>query len=109
MKDEIVSKTDIMDVLVLHLDRSVCRGVRGVPVTRRWEHLADQFKVPDEIKRECENFTGNQLSPSEALFDHLCAAYDSLTIGEIKSYLKKLGRNDVFRLRKNTSRLKGKH
>ena len=108
MKDVIVSKTDIMDVLVLHLDRSVCPGLRGVPVTQRWEHLADQFKVPDDIKRQCESFSG-KLSSSEALFEHLCAAFDSLTIGELKSYLKKMGRNDVVTELEKNSRLQSKN
>lgn len=95
MKDNIVNKVDIMDVLTLHLDRSACPGFRGVPVSKRWEHLADVYKVPDETKRQCDNFTGNQLTPSEAMFECLRTMYDFLAIKTLKSYLKKLGRNDV--------------
>ena len=65
-KDKIVSREDAMDVLILHLDRSVCLAP-GIPATQRWEHLADQFKVPDDVKSQCANFSG-KLSSSESLF-----------------------------------------
>ena len=107
MKDIIVSKVDIMDVLTLHLDRSACPGLRGVPVSKRWEHLADVFKVPDEIKRQCENFTGNQLTPSEAMFECLCTTYDVLTMKKLKSDLSNLGRNDVVNELKKNNNLTG--
>ncbi len=96
-----------MDVLTLHLDRSVIPGLRGVAVTQRWEHLADEFKVPDEIKRKCENFKESQMSPSEAMFEYLCTTRDSLTIETLKSYLKKLGRNDVVLELERNNDLKG--
>ena len=88
LKDKIVSREDAMDVLILHLDRSVCLAP-GIPATQRWEHLADQFEVPDDIKSQCANFSG-KLSSSESLFEHLCATQDSLTVKEVKSCLKKL-------------------
>ena len=69
LKDKIVSREDAMDVLILHLDRSVCLAP-GIPATQRWEHLADQFEVPDDIKSQCANFSG-KLSSSESLFEHL--------------------------------------
>ena len=83
VKDTIVSKVRVMDMLALYLDRSVCPGSRDVPLTQRWEHLADVFKVPEEKKRQCENFTGT-LSPSENMFNYLCVTNDSLTIKTIK-------------------------
>ena len=105
LRDKIVSKGDIMDVLILHLDRSVCLAP-GIPATQRWEHLADQFKVPDDVKSQCANFSG-KLSSSESLFEHLCATQDSLTVKEVKSCLKKLERNDVVAELEKNSHLKG--
>ena len=105
LKDKIVSREDAMDVLILHLDRSVCLAP-GIPAIQRWEYLADQFRVPDDVKSQCENFSG-KLSSSESLFEHLCATQDSLTVKEVKSCLKKLGRNDVVAELEKNSHLKG--
>lgn len=105
VKEKIVSKTSIMDMICLHLDRSV---PQSVPIRQRWEHLADEFKVPDDIKRRCANYTGN-LSPSEAMFEYLRTTHGSLTIQTIKVYLGKLGRNDVIEeLKKNKDLSSGK-
>jgi len=94
VKDKIVSKVKVMDVLSLHLDRSVCPGSKDMPLTQRWEHLADEFNVPDEKKRQCENFTGN-LSPSENMLEYLCVTHDLLPIKTLKDHLRELGRKDV--------------
>ena len=94
-----------MDVLILHLDRSVCLAP-GVPVTQRWEHLADHFKVPEDFKSRCANFSG-KLSSSESLFEHLRVTKDSLTVKNVKSCLKKLERNDVVAELEKNSHLKG--
>ncbi|PFX16435.1 Snake venom metalloprotease inhibitor 02D01 [Stylophora pistillata] len=104
--DKIVDKEDVMDVLVLHLDRSVCFAP-GIPAIQRWVHLADQFKVPDDVKSQCADFSG-KLSSSEALFEHLCAVQDALSVGEIKKKLKKLGRNDVVAELEKNSKLTDK-
>ena len=89
-------------MICLHLDRSVAQGVQvAAPIVQRWEHLADEFKVPDDVKRRCENYTGN-LSPSEAMFEYIRTTHGSLTIETIKQYLRGLGRNDVIKeLEKN--------
>ena len=105
LKDKIVSREDDMDVLILHLDRSVCLAP-GILAIQPWEHLADQFRVPDDVKSQCENFSG-KLSSSESLFEHLCATQDSLTVKEVKSCLKKLRRNDVVAELEKNSHLKG--
>ena len=95
MKEKIISKASVMDALALHLDRSVTPGKRSsIQLTQRWEHLADEFKVEDEIKRRCESNAGNS-SPSEAMFNYLCTTHGSLSIRTLKKYLKGLGRNDV--------------
>ena len=92
MKDKIVSKASITDMICLHLDRSV--SPRAAPLVQRWEHLADEFKVPEVVKVQCANYTGT-LSPSEAVFEHLHATRGSLPIQIIKRYLRELERNDV--------------
>ena len=107
MKDTIVSKAKIMDMLALYLDRSVCPGSRGVPLIQRWEHLADEFKVQDDKKRQCANFTGIQ-SPSENVFNYLCATRVSLTVKTIKEKLTEIGRNDIICEMEKNSRLGGK-
>ena len=96
MKDKIVSKAIIMDLICLHLDRSVSTSARvAAPLTQRWEHLADEFKVPNDIKRQCVTYTGN-LSPSEAMFEYVRRTHGALKIGTIKKYLRELGRRDVI-------------
>ena len=107
VKDTIVSKAKVMDMLALYLDRSVCPGSRGVPLIQRWEHLADEFKLQGDKKRQCENFTGMQ-SPSENMFNYLCATRVSLTIKTIKGKLKEIGRNDIVLEMEKNSRLGGK-
>ena len=107
MKDKIVSKAIIMDMICLHLDRSVSPSVRVASlITQRWEHLADEFKVPDDVKRQCVTYTGN-LSPSEAMFEYLCRTHGSLKIETIKKYLAKLGRNDVIEVLEKNKDLSG--
>lgn len=106
VKEKIVSKASIMDVLALHLDRSVCPGKRGAILTQRWEHLADELKVSDDIKRQCETYTGN-LSPSEAMFEYQCTN-DTLAIGTLKTFLRELGRNDVVTELEKNNNLTGK-
>ena len=96
-----------MDVLSLHLDRSVYPGRRDVPLIQRWEHLADVLEVPDEIKRQCENFTGKR-SPSECMFEHLCLTNDSLSIEVLKDQLREIKRKDVADELNNNSSLSGK-
>jgi len=107
VKDKIVSKVKVMDVLSLHLDRSVCPGSKDMPLTQRWEHLADEFNVPDEKKRQCENFTGN-LSPSENMLEYLCVTHDLLPIKTLKDHLRELGRKDVVADLDNNRDLPGK-
>ena len=85
----------------------MCPGSRDVPLTQRWEHLADEFKIPEDRKRQCENFTG-MLSPSENLFEHLCMTDDVLPIKTIKDHLRTLGRNDVVAELDKNSNLCGK-
>ena len=96
-----------MDVLSLHLDRSVYPGRGDVLQVQRWEHLADEFEVPDEIKRQCENFTGKR-SPSECMFEHLCLTNDSLPIEVLKDQLREIKRKDVADELNNNSSLSGK-
>ena len=107
MEDTIVSKVRVMDMLALYLDRSVCPGSRDVPLTQRWEHLADEFKVPEEKKKQCENFTGT-LSPSENMFNYLCVTNDSLIIKTIKEKLKQIRRNDIVAKLQKNRLLRGK-
>lgn len=109
MEEKIVNKVIVMDVLCLHLDRSVCPRFRGAgPVTQRWEHLADVFEVPADVKSQCANYSV-KLTPSEAMFECLSTTWGSLTIGTLRKYLEEIGRNDVVKvLIKKKSGLPGK-
>ena len=95
MKKMIVRKASIMDMICLHLDRSAPSGRAAAPITKRWEHLADEFQVPNDVKRRCENYTSN-LSSSEEMFAYLRTTRGSLPIETIKEYLRQLGRKDVI-------------
>ena len=89
-----------MDMICLHLDRSVAPRVpAAAPIRQRWEHLADEFKVPDDVKRRCENYKNytRNLSPSEVMFEYLRTTRGSLKIETIKEYLGGLGRKDVIK------------
>lgn len=94
VKDVIVSNTSAMDIIALHLDRSVHPGNKDVPVVQRWEHLADEFEVPNLTKKKCGNLS-TTLSPSERMFQHLRMTNHSLAISDLKKKLEAVDRKDV--------------
>lgn len=114
VKDKIVNKAVVMDVVSLHLDRSNCPGKRQDFLTPAgWEQLADAYEVPEEIKSKCQNFLKGNLSPSNAMFERLETTSDSLNIGATKAHLRKLGRKDIIDdinevIEKDRDRLSGK-
>ena len=96
MKEKIVNNTKVMDVICLHLDRSISPKFRVAgPLAQRWEHLADLFHLTNEMKIQCQSYTAGNLTPSEAMFECLSTTRGSLTIKALKNYLKKIGRDDV--------------
>lgn len=104
----IVSNTSAMDILALHLDRSVHPGSKDVPLVQRWESLADEFKVPHLIKKKCGNM--NTTSPSERMFQYLRVNNHSLRIAVLKGHLQKLKRKDVVdELSKNSCLSSGEY
>ena len=107
VKDVIVSNTSAMDIIALHLDRSVHPGNKDVPVVQRWEHLADEFEVPNLTKKKCGNLS-TTLSPSERMFQHLRMTNQSLAISDLKKKLEAVDRKDVVEeLNKYSSLLSG--
>ena len=115
VKDKIVrGKDSVMDVICLHLDRPNCPGRRDDHVTRGWKQLADEFQVrAEKIKSKCQNFREGNLSPTEALFEHLASTSRvDLTIGNIKEHLRNIRRNDIVddieEVVDNNSNLSGK-
>ena len=94
VKDVIVSNTSAMDIIALHLDRSVHPRTKDVPVVQRWEHLADEFEVPNLTKKKCGNLS-TTLSPSERMFQHLRMTNHSLAISDLKKKLEAVDRKDV--------------
>lgn len=92
-----------MDIISLHLDRSVHPGGKDVPVVQCWEHLADEFDMPDLTKKKCGNMSAT-LSPSEKMFQHLQMKNPSLPIADLKKCLEEVERKDVVEeLNKNIS------
>ena len=60
-----------------------------------WRMFADMFKYSNqeiETLRQCDRVVQK---PSECLFTLLRQKYPSLTIQELKDYLKRIGRNDI--------------
>ena len=105
----IVSNASAMDIISLHMDRSVYPGNKGVPVVQRWEHLADEFEVPNLTKKKCGNMSAT-LSPSERMFQHLRMNNPSLPIADLKKHLENVKRNDVVEeLNKNSSLSSGRY
>lgn len=97
MKDKIVNRAGVMDVFSLHLDRPNCPSKRQDFLTPSgWEQLADEYKVPEKIKSQCQNFYKGNLSPSNAMFEYIEATSNFLNIGITKTHLRKLGRNDII-------------
>lgn len=97
MKDKIVNRAGLMDVFSLHLDRPNCPSKRqDFLIPAGWEQLADEYKVPEEIKRKCQNFYKGNLSPSNAMFEYLEATSNFFNIGITNTHLRKLGRNDII-------------
>lgn len=94
VKDVIASNASAMDIIALHLDRSVHSGNKDVSVVQRWEHLADEFEVPIVTKRKCRNFS-TTLGPSERMFQHLRMTNHSLAISDLKKKLEAVDRKDV--------------
>lgn len=94
VKDVIVSNTSAMDIIALHLDRSVHPRNKDGPVVQRWEHLADEFEVPNLTKKKCGNLS-TTLSPSERMFQHLRMTNHSLAISDLKKKLEAVDRKDV--------------
>lgn len=102
----ILRKELIMDLLSLYLDRSIYPKFRSAPsLVKRWEHLADYCKVDAKIKRQCGSSA--HLSPSEAMFKHLCQSKESIKVGTLKENLLEISRTDVHDELANNQNLLG--
>ena len=95
VEELILGKELIMDILSLYLDRSIYPKFGSAPsLAKRWEHLADYCKVDAKIKEQCG--ISAHLSPSEAMFKHLCQPWESVTVGTLKKNLLDISRKDVY-------------
>ncbi|XP_066021975.1 uncharacterized protein [Pocillopora verrucosa] len=95
VEELILRKELIMDLLSLYLDRSIYPKFRGAPsLVQHWEHLADYCGVDAKIKKQCRNSA--HLSPSEAMFKHLCQSWESIDVGTLKQNLLEIKRKDVY-------------
>ena len=95
VEELILRKELIMDLLSLYLDRSIYPKFRGAPsLAQHWEHLADYCEVDAKIKKQCRNSA--HLSPSEAMFKHLCQSWESINVGTLKQNLLEIKRKDVY-------------
>ena len=101
VEEFILRKELIMDLLSLYLDRSIYPSL-----AQNWEHLADYCKVDAKIKMQCKHSA--RLSPSEAMFQHLCQSWESVTVRTLKQNLLEVSRKDVYDELANNQDLLGK-
>ena len=89
LSEKIVSKIHIMDKLAQYLNTVV--RPKGVDVIQNWLHLAELYKVPKDVKDQCQH--SENLSPSSDLFEYLCIANPSISI--LRKHLEEMYRTDV--------------
>lgn len=95
VKDKIVTNIQIMDKLACLLDQPICHGNRDLPTTRYWLHLAEEFKVSDEVKISCQQNPEN--SPSKNMFQFQEGSDPYFTVQMLKDGLQRIERNDLVK------------
>ena len=95
VKDAVVRNIHIMDELACRLDQPIRHGNRNLPTTQYWLHLAEEFKVSDEVKIRCQHNSEN--SPSKNMFEFLEGGDPYFTIQKLKDGLQSIERNDLVK------------
>ena len=84
-----------MDKLACLLDQPIRHGSQEVPTTKYWLHLAEEFKVSNEVKIRCQLNSEN--SPSKNMFDFQEARDPQFKVQVLKEGLQSINRNDLVK------------
>lgn len=95
VKDKVVTNIHIMDELACRLDQPIYHGNRDVPTTQYWLHLAEEFKVSNEVKIRCQHNPEN--SPSKNMFEFQEGRDPDFTVQMLKDGLQSIERNDLVK------------
>lgn len=95
MNDAIVRKVHVMDDLASRLDQPICHGKREVPITQYWLHLAEEFKVSEEVVIKCQH--SSESSPSKNMLEFQEGRDPHFTVQKFKDGLRDIQRNDLVK------------
>ena len=96
MKDAVVSNIHVMDELSRRLDQPICHSNQEVPFTQYWLHLAEEFRVPEEIVIRCQHIPEN--SPSKNMLEFQEGRDPYFSVQTFKDALRDIARNDVVKM-----------
>ena len=96
MKDAVVSNIHVMDELARLLDQPICHGNQDVSFTQYWLHLAEEFKVSEEIVIRCQHNPEN--SPSKNMLEFQKARDPYFPVQTFKDALRDIARNDLVKM-----------
>ena len=95
VNEKIVTNVRIMDELARSLDQPIYRGEQEPPIVQHWEHLAAEFRVPEDVVTKCQ--TNPQFSPSKHMFGFLEARTPNFSVKELNDGLSFISRNDLVK------------
>lgn len=96
MKDVVVSDIHVMDELACRLDQPICYGNQDLPSAQYCLHLAEEFKVPEEVVIRCQHNPEN--SPSKNMLEFQEGRDPYFTVQKFKEALRDIARNDLVKM-----------
>lgn len=96
MKDAVVGNIHVMDELARRLDQPICHSNQDVPFTQYWLHLAEEFRVPEEIVIRCQHIPEN--SPSKNMLEFQEGRDPYFSVQTLKDAPRDIARNDVVKM-----------
>jgi len=85
-----------MDELASLLDQPFCHGNQDVRSTQYWLHLAEEFKVSEEIVIRCQLNPEN--SPSKNMLEFQEGRDPYFSVQTFKDALRDIARNDLVKM-----------
>ena len=85
-----------MDELACRLDQPICHSNQDVPFTQYWLHLAEEFRVSEEVVIRCQHNPEN--SPSKNLLEFQERRNPDFSVQTFKDALRDIARNDVVKM-----------
>ena len=92
---DIVKNVHVKDTLARQLDQPLCHGGREVPIIQYWPHLAEEFKVSEDVRIKCQHNIEN--SPTKHMFEFLEAQAPNFSVSDLKVGLKGISRKDLVK------------